>query len=157
MVWCNFNISWSPCHPVFGEMGKLPQILPNLWRYPHSASCHNQTAEHLKTGKRDNRATFWWKIHKSRFTHFEEPWRTRWGYRALAMEYHATAALYIALSSFPHLLFLPPLFPPLPVPLFLVCPYFLRCSVFSYFFTPFPFITHSMCLSVFFPCPSMKG
>ena len=53
-VWYNFNILWldsSPRIPIFGEMGKLSQISPKVWRCPHSPTCRNQTAQHMKTGK----------------------------------------------------------------------------------------------------------
>jgi len=53
-VWCNFSILWldpSPHLPIFGENGKLPQILPIIWRCCHLAHWCNQTPQHVKTGK----------------------------------------------------------------------------------------------------------
>ena len=53
-VWCNFNILWLdslPCPPVFREVGKLPQILPKIWRCPNLVSWSKQTAQCVKTGK----------------------------------------------------------------------------------------------------------
>jgi len=53
-VWCSFHIPWldpSPRSPIFGKMGKLPQISPKNWRCPHSPYCRNQTARRLKTVK----------------------------------------------------------------------------------------------------------
>jgi len=52
-LWCNFSIpsldsSLRP--PIFEEMGKLSQILPEICQCPHLASWRNQTAEHMKTG-----------------------------------------------------------------------------------------------------------
>ena len=104
-VWSNFNTLWldsSHRPPIFREIGKLPQILPKIWRCPHLASCRKQTAQRKKTEKiyilpkKDNRATFRWKIRKSLFTHF-------WGTAAdalgapsglpLAMKYHAIVEL----------------------------------------------------------------
>jgi len=79
--WCSCNIPWldsSPRPPIFRDMGKLPPILPKIWRCPRLASCRNQTANHMKMEKtffqkRDNCATFWWIICKSPFTHSEKP------------------------------------------------------------------------------------
>jgi len=53
-VWCNFNILWLdswPCSPIFGEMGKLCQILSKIWWCLHLALCHKQMAQHIETGK----------------------------------------------------------------------------------------------------------
>ena len=53
-VWCNFNILWLdswPCSPIFGEMGKLCQILSKIWWCLHLAPCHKQMAQHIETGK----------------------------------------------------------------------------------------------------------
>jgi len=92
---------WILClFPLFfGEMEKLPQILPKIWRWPHLSSCRDQTAERVKTGKYyfKQRIIVWWKICKFPFTHF-------WGIVAdalgvpsrlpLAMEYQTIAAVW---------------------------------------------------------------
>jgi len=51
-VWCNFRtLDSSPRPPIFGEMGKLHQILPKICLCPHLTPCHNQTAQYVQTGK----------------------------------------------------------------------------------------------------------
>ena len=54
VILCNFNILWwdsLPRPPLFQEMGKLPQILPQNFTVPHSLTCCNQTVQHMKMGK----------------------------------------------------------------------------------------------------------
>jgi len=99
-VWCNFNIPWldsSPRPPILGEMGKFPQFCGKfdgafIWRVVVTKRLNIWK---IFCQKRDNRATFWWKISKSPFNHF-------WGTVAdalgvpsgmLAMECHSILAV----------------------------------------------------------------
>ena len=104
-VWCNFNIPWldsSPCSFIFGEVGKLPQIVPKIWR-PHLASCRNQTVQHTKTGKYSFKRGIIALRYDEKYASlpvpiFEEPWRMCWEWipsrLLLAMAYHAIAAVW---------------------------------------------------------------
>jgi len=102
-VWCNFNILCldSSPRPSFGEMGKLPHILPKIWRCPHLASCRKifcKSAFDLirlstyKNGKifslsKEGYILVEKNTQVSLYPFFEEPWLTRW--LPLAVRYHA--------------------------------------------------------------------
>ena len=104
-VWCNFNIlllDSSPRSFIFREVGKLPQIVPKIWRCPHLARCRNQTVQRMKTRKYSFKRGIVTLHFDEKYANlpvliFEEPWQMCWEWipsrLLLAMAYHAIAAI----------------------------------------------------------------
>jgi len=86
--WLNFRL--------VREMGKMPQILPEIWRCPRLASFHNQTTQRTKMGKYSFKSGIITLRFGEKYTSllriFEEPWRTCWRWLSsrlqLAVKYH---------------------------------------------------------------------
>jgi len=89
-VWCNFNpvVGFIASSPYFRRDGEIaPKFGQKFDGALIFASCRIETAEHMKTGKHSFKRGiivlhFGEKYASLLLPIFEEPWRTRWGYRA---------------------------------------------------------------------------
>ena len=87
LVSCKWILCLAPLPlSIFGEMWKLLEILPKIWGCPHLASCRNQVAQPMKTGKYSFKRGiialhFGEKYASFPVPIFEKPWRMRWGYQ----------------------------------------------------------------------------